>query len=102
MIVGLDQAEVMSSRHAIVLYGSETGNAQEAAEELGRLMRRLHFSVRTCAFDEVDLESIKACTVLVCSIATTGQGEFPMNSRKFWRKLLSKFERGSSDRIELR
>ena len=30
-------------RSALVLYGSETGNAQEVAEELGTLTERLHF-----------------------------------------------------------
>lgn len=30
-------------RSALVLYGSETGNSQEVAEELGALAERLHF-----------------------------------------------------------
>lgn len=30
-------------RSVLVLYGSETGNAQEIAEELGRTFQRLHF-----------------------------------------------------------
>lgn len=32
-----------TSRTALILYGSETGNAQEIAEELGRTAERLHF-----------------------------------------------------------
>lgn len=32
-----------AERSAVVLYGSETGNAQEVAEELGRMAERLHF-----------------------------------------------------------
>ena len=31
-------------RTALVLYGSETGNAQDVAEELGKLMERLRFA----------------------------------------------------------
>ena len=80
----------MSPGSALVLYGSETGNAQDAAEELGRLMTRLHFVVRTCAFDDVGIEAIRTSTVVVCTIATTGQGELPANARMFWRKLLRK------------
>lgn len=30
-------------RSAIILYGTETGNAQEVAEELGVVTERLHF-----------------------------------------------------------
>ena len=32
-----------SLRTAIILYGSETGNSQDLAEELARLTERLHF-----------------------------------------------------------
>lgn len=35
--------KVGSTRSALILYGSETGNAQEVAEELGRTAERLHF-----------------------------------------------------------
>lgn len=35
--------ESVSARSALILYGSETGNAQEVAEELGRIAERLHF-----------------------------------------------------------
>jgi flavodoxin len=38
-------------RKALVLYGSETGNAQEVAEELGRLAERLHFVTHVAEFD---------------------------------------------------
>lgn len=42
-------------RKALVAYGSETGNAQDAAEELGRLARRLHFTVIVVPLDAVSL-----------------------------------------------
>lgn len=42
------------NRTALVLYGSETGNAQDVAEELGRLAERLRFATRV-----VDLNSIQ-------------------------------------------
>lgn len=38
-----DQAPRPEKRSALVLYASETGNAQEVAEELGDLAERLHF-----------------------------------------------------------
>ena len=40
-------------RTALVLYGSETGNAQEVAEELGRLAERLHFITTVSELDMV-------------------------------------------------
>ena len=49
-------------RSALVLYGSETGNSQEAAEQLGRITERLRFITKVVEMDVVDL---------VCSLAAT-------------------------------
>lgn len=45
--------EIGSTRSALVLYGSETGNAQEVAEELGRTAERLHFVTHVKEFNGV-------------------------------------------------
>lgn len=42
-------------RSALVLYGSETGNAQDMAEELGRVFQRLHFQSTVEELDAIDL-----------------------------------------------
>jgi hypothetical protein len=42
-------------RSALFLYGSETGNSQDVAEELGRLAERLHFEARVCEMDAVEI-----------------------------------------------
>lgn len=42
-----------TSRTALVLYGSETGNAQDVAEELGRVAERLLFTSHVCELDAV-------------------------------------------------
>jgi sulfite reductase alpha subunit-like flavoprotein len=51
-------ASVNGQRHdrtALILYGSETGNSQDVAEELGRLTERLHFVTRVTDLDSIDL-----------------------------------------------
>lgn len=50
-------------RTALILYGSETGNSQDVAEELGRVTERLHFMTRVCEMDEVHI---------VCGNSSTG------------------------------
>lgn len=45
------------SRSILILYGSETGNSQDIAEELGRLCQRLHFKTRVDPLNAVDLVS---------------------------------------------
>ncbi|KAI6780424.1 NADPH-dependent diflavin oxidoreductase-like protein [Emericellopsis cladophorae] len=79
-----------SQRSALVLYGSETGNAQDMAEELGRLCARLHFSTDVDELDAVDLNSLLKHQIVMFVISTTGQGDMPHNSLLFWKKLLRK------------
>ena len=40
---------------ALILYGSETGNAFDFAQELGQLTERLHFSTHVSCLDAVEL-----------------------------------------------
>jgi hypothetical protein len=42
-------------RRALVLYGSETGNSQDVAEELGRMAERLHFVTRVSEMDLLEI-----------------------------------------------
>ena len=44
-----------SLRRALVLYGSETGNAQDVAEEMGRLAERLRFDTEVAELNAVSL-----------------------------------------------
>ncbi|KAK2745743.1 NAPDH-dependent diflavin reductase [Onygenales sp. PD_40] len=80
----------MLPRTAIVLYGSETGNSQEVAEELGRICERLHIAARVCELDAVDAESLRDYGLTMIAVSTTGQGDFPPNARAFWKSLLLK------------
>ena len=42
-------------RSALVLYGSETGNAFDFAQELGCMTERLHFWAHVSSLDATDL-----------------------------------------------
>ncbi|KXT03663.1 hypothetical protein AC578_5150 [Pseudocercospora eumusae] len=76
-------------RNAWILYGSETGNAQDVAEETGRMTERLRFHTTVLDLDSVQLRDLVKPTVVIFAISTTGQGELPQNARAFWKKLLS-------------
>jgi sulfite reductase alpha subunit-like flavoprotein len=53
-----DAVNVMRhDRTALVLYGSETGNSQDVAEELGRMAERLHFATQVLDMDSADIVS---------------------------------------------
>ncbi|CAD6498980.1 BgTH12-04634 [Blumeria graminis f. sp. triticale] len=77
-------------RTALVLYGSETGNSEDVASQLGDLMKRLRFVTRISEMDTVDLNTLLNFSIVVFVISTAGQGEFPQNARMFWKKLLRK------------
>ncbi|KAK4561550.1 NAPDH-dependent diflavin reductase [Recurvomyces mirabilis] len=81
--------ESSSARNALILYGSETGNAQDIAEEIGRMTERLRFTTTVLDLDSVSLRDLIKYSVVIFAISTTGQGEFPQNARRFWKTLLS-------------
>jgi sulfite reductase alpha subunit-like flavoprotein len=77
-----------ASRIALVLYGTETGTAQDLAEEVVRTLERLHFDTDVLGLNHVDHHQLHAYTLIVFVVATTGQGDFPDNARRFWTSLL--------------
>ncbi|KAF4471618.1 NADPH reductase TAH18 [Fusarium albosuccineum] len=80
----------VQDRSVLILYGSETGNAQDMAEELGRVCQRLHFKSRVEELDAIDLNALLQPRFVIFVISTTGQGDMPHNSLLFWKRLLRK------------
>ena len=58
-------SSALQPRRALVVYGSETGNAQDVAEEMGRVAERLRF--------DTEVAELNAIT-LVCSWRRCVQG----------------------------
>ncbi|KAI9804460.1 MAG: hypothetical protein M1825_001359 [Sarcosagium campestre] len=75
-------------RTALVLYGSETGNAQDVAEEVARMTESLHFTTRMVELNDVDIDDLKDYSIVIISISTTGQGDLPANAQSFWKSVL--------------
>ncbi|ORY15189.1 sulfite reductase flavo protein alpha-component [Clohesyomyces aquaticus] len=89
MICAANMGSTLQGRKALVLYGSETGNAQDVAEELGRITERLRFDTDIAELNNVTLKQLLQHSVVLVSISTTGQGDLPANSQAFWRALRS-------------
>ncbi|CAE6533214.1 unnamed protein product [Rhizoctonia solani] len=79
---------LMSDRSILILYGTETGNAKDASEKIGRVARRYHFSARVVAMDAFSVPTLidEPLVVFVCS--TTGNGVEPANMTALWNALL--------------
>ncbi|KAK0636902.1 hypothetical protein B0T17DRAFT_485500 [Bombardia bombarda] len=82
------QPVAIEGRTMMVLYGSETGNAEEIAMELVKMARRLHFQTVVDEMDSFKLTDLLRYSVVIFVTSTTGQGDMPRNTTKFWRNLL--------------
>ncbi|GME76804.1 unnamed protein product [Ambrosiozyma monospora] len=74
-----------------ILYGSETGQSQNYANELSHLLRYHHHQTIVSTLDDFNLLSIIDIKYLIVICSTTGQGELPRNAtQKFWKFMLKK------------
>lgn len=104
-----DEEDLAERRHFTILFGTETGNAQDVAERIARQARRRRIETSIYAMDEYDVVSIVFPSValtylqdadyviqtnlineqlVIFVISTTGNGDFPTPSLGFWKFLL--------------
>ncbi|XP_072285618.1 NADPH-dependent diflavin oxidoreductase 1 isoform X2 [Pyxicephalus adspersus] len=75
----------MAERKILVLFGSQTGTAEDMADRIGREARRRHFACRVEASDSYNVGNLIHESLVIFVCATTGQGDPPDNMRNFWR-----------------
>ncbi|KAK8059549.1 riboflavin synthase domain-like protein [Apiospora saccharicola] len=81
---------LLPERKILILYGSETGNSQDLAEDIERLARRLHFETELEEMNNVVPKTLTQYPLVIIVISTTGQGELPKNSQQLWKRLRNK------------
>lgn len=74
----------------LVLYGSQTGTAQDVAEQIWRESHQLGFQGPVLPFDEYDMTKLIEERLVVFVVATTGDGVEPDNMKLAWRFLLKR------------
>ncbi|XP_075690961.1 NADPH-dependent diflavin oxidoreductase 1 [Rhinoderma darwinii] len=82
---GDTQTPESSDRKILILYGSQTGTAEDMAERLGREARRRHFTCRVDSLDSYSIVNLVHEPLVIFVCATTGQGDPPDNMKNFWR-----------------
>lgn len=80
----------MSGPALLVLYGSQTGTAQDTAHRIGRQARRRRLKVRVLPLDGYNVAELISESLVVFVCSTTGQGDPPDNMKNFWRFLFRK------------
>ncbi|XP_073968391.1 NADPH-dependent diflavin oxidoreductase 1 [Rhodnius prolixus] len=74
----------------LILYGSETGTAQDVAERIWREAKQRNLHAEVSAMDDYNITNLPNETLVVFVVSTTGQGDPPSNMKKSWRFLLRK------------
>ncbi|XP_011368194.1 NADPH-dependent diflavin oxidoreductase 1 isoform X1 [Pteropus vampyrus] len=80
----------MPSPRLLVLFGSQTGTAQDVSERLGREARRRRLGCRVQALDSYPVVNLINEPLVIFVCATTGQGDPPDNMKNFWRFIFRK------------
>ncbi|XP_065358923.1 NADPH-dependent diflavin oxidoreductase 1 [Calliphora vicina] len=74
--------------HLLILYGSQTGTAQDVAEQLWRSSKKFGFQGPVLPMDDFPIHKLVEQTLVLFVTATTGDGDEPDNMRNSWKFLL--------------
>ncbi|XP_042365540.1 NADPH-dependent diflavin oxidoreductase 1 [Plectropomus leopardus] len=80
----------MSKPTLLVLYGSQTGTAQDTAQRIARQAQRRQLQVQVLPLDGYNVASLISEPLVIFVCATTGQGDPPDNMKNFWKFVFKK------------
>ncbi|XP_044295984.1 NADPH-dependent diflavin oxidoreductase 1 isoform X2 [Varanus komodoensis] len=80
----------MAVRKILILFGSQTGTAEDTAERIGWEAKQRHFQCRVEALDSFNVAMLIQEPLVIFVCATTGQGDPPDNMQNFWRFIFRK------------
>ncbi|MEM7060535.1 MAG: sulfite reductase subunit alpha [Pseudomonadota bacterium] len=81
-----NQADV-AAKPMDILFGTQTGNAEEVANEAAALAQARGFKPRVADLDAVEMDQLAAMEHLIVVVSTYGEGEMPDNAELFWDAL---------------
>ncbi|MEO0960317.1 MAG: sulfite reductase subunit alpha, partial [Pseudomonadota bacterium] len=79
--------DAVAAKPIDILFGTQTGNAEEVANEAAALAKSRGFRPRVADLDIVDMEQLAASENLIVVVSTYGEGEMPDNAQLFWDAL---------------
>ncbi|KAH8394999.1 hypothetical protein KR215_004029 [Drosophila sulfurigaster] len=74
----------------LVLYGSQTGTAQDVAEHIWRESRQWGFEGPVLSLQDYNIQQLVEERLVIFVVATTGDGTEPDNMKQAWRFLLKR------------
>eukprot|EP00746_Dinoflagellata_sp_MGD_P155297 gnl/MRDRNA2_/MRDRNA2_85296_c0_seq2.p1 gnl/MRDRNA2_/MRDRNA2_85296_c0~~gnl/MRDRNA2_/MRDRNA2_85296_c0_seq2.p1 ORF type:complete len:1850 (-),score=450.28 gnl/MRDRNA2_/MRDRNA2_85296_c0_seq2:164-5713(-) len=76
--------ESVTGERVTVLYGSDTGNAENVAKNFQFEMKRRGLKAKCYAFNEIDINDLQDESKILAVVSTAGQGDMPKSAVKFW------------------
>ncbi|CAF96712.1 unnamed protein product, partial [Tetraodon nigroviridis] len=73
-----------------VLYGSQTGSAQDTAQRIARQAQRKRIQAQLLPLNSYNVANLISENLVVFVCSTTGQGDPPDNMKNFWRFIFKK------------
>ncbi|MEM1385649.1 MAG: sulfite reductase subunit alpha [Pseudomonadota bacterium] len=70
-----------------ILYGTQTGNAEEVANQAATLAQSRGLQPRIGELDAVEMDELATMESLIVVVSTYGEGEMPDNAQIFWDEL---------------
>lgn len=72
----------------LVAYGSQTGCAEAIAQILHKKLSTFIVGAELSIMNDIkDIKNLETYDYIVFLVSTTGDGDFPDNANKFWRKM---------------
>lgn len=81
--------EAQASLTAHILYGTQTGNSEAVAEDLGASMSSNGINAIVASLDDIEVENLTSMDYVFIVTSTYGEGEMPDNAELFWDALKS-------------
>lgn len=70
-----------------ILYGTQTGNAEDLAQDIADQSKRLGFAPKVHGLDDVSMDVLATMNHVLVVTSTFGDGEMPDNAWYFWEAL---------------
>ncbi|MEM6469963.1 MAG: sulfite reductase flavoprotein subunit alpha [Planctomycetota bacterium] len=80
-------AQTVKATPIDIVYGTQTGNSEELANEAASLAKTKGYQPRITGLDSVSMDMLAGMTNLIVVISTYGEGEMPDNAQIFWDEL---------------
>lgn len=72
-----------------IVFGSQTGTAEELAYNIQKLYREKGCDSQIFELDDISMDKLEQINKLLIVTSTTGDGEVPDNGINFWQSLLA-------------